>query len=268
MLLKKCTVCNLYKNISFYRKGKDKDGLKYECKDCDDRRNKIRTQYIREQPPTEIKSIICSQCKIDKDVLYFNKNICSITGYQNTCKNCRKENRELDKEKISLSNKEWRINNKEYKAKKDKEYRENNIEAVRTNKRKYEKNKRADSPLFKLSTNLRKTMSSGLKNKNFGKNSSTLEILGCTFEDFKQYIEKQFLNWMSWENYGNVCETLEYNCSWDLDHIIPISYAKTEEEVYLLNHWSNFQPLCSKVNRWEKKNIVYSVCNIELNIET
>jgi hypothetical protein len=73
---------------------------------------------------------------------------------------------------------------------------------------------------------------------------------------------------MTWDNYGEVCgNSPEYNCSWDLDHIIPISCAKTEEEVYLLNHWSNFQPLCSKVNRWEKKNILYSVYNLELNIE-
>ena len=40
----------------------------------------------------------------------------------------------------------------------------------------------------------------------------------------------------------------------------------TNEELYMLNHWSNFQPLCSKVNRWEKKGNVQSLCNIELNI--
>ena len=71
---------------------------------------------------------------------------------------------------------------------------------------------------------------------------------------------------MTWYNYGNSCETLEPNCSWDLDHIIPISYAKTEEEVYLLNHWSNFQPLCSKVNRGSKNNKIYPVTNLELKI--
>ena len=72
---------------------------------------------------------------------------------------------------------------------------------------------------------------------------------------------------MNWDNYGNVCEILEYNCSWDLDHIIPISSAKTEEEVYTLNHWSNFQPLCSKINRTDKKDMIYPVYNLELKIE-
>ena len=37
-------------------------------------------------------------------------------------------------------------------------------------------------------------------------------------------------------------------------HIIPLSSAKTEEELVKLNHYVNLQPLCSKVNRDIKKN--------------
>ena len=40
---------------------------------------------------------------------------------------------------------------------------------------------------------------------------------------------------MSWENKGE----------WHLDHIIPISSATNEKEVYELNHYTNFQPLWS-----------------------
>lgn len=97
------------------------------------------------------------------------------------------------------------------------------------------------------------------------KNSKTLEILGCTISDFKLHIESQFLNWMSWENYGN-CTSNTYNCSWQLDHIIPSSSAKTEEDVYLLNHWSNFQPLCSKINRDIKRNYIAAVTNLEFKM--
>jgi 5-methylcytosine-specific restriction endonuclease McrA len=72
---------------------------------------------------------------------------------------------------------------------------------------------------------------------------------------------------MNWDNYGNTCGTeLKYNCSWDLDHIVPISYAKTEEEIYILNHWSNFQPLCSKINRDIKKAVLHPCTNLELKI--
>lgn len=168
---------------------------------------------------------------------------------------------------ISKKSKKWRDVNKRYIYEKNQEYMQNNKESIRANKRKYQKNKRKSNPLFKLSSNIRRTLLLCLKNKNFEKNSSTLEILGCTFEEFKQHIESQFENWMTWDNYGDICEKgLYYNCSWDLDHIIPISYATTEEEVYLLNHWSNFQPLCSKVNRWVKKDSIYPLTNLELNI--
>ena len=43
---------------------------------------------------------------------------------------------------------------------------------------------------------------------------------------------------MNWVNYGE----------WHIDHIIPISYAKSELEIYELNHYSNLQPLWSKDN--------------------
>jgi 5-methylcytosine-specific restriction endonuclease McrA len=56
---------------------------------------------------------------------------------------------------------------------------------------------------------------------------------------------------MSWSNYGLYNGTL--NHGWDLDHVIPISSAFTEDEVLKLNHFTNLQPLCSKINRDVKK---------------
>ena len=87
-----------------------------------------------------------------------------------------------------------------------------------------------------------------------------------SWQEFKNHIESQFESWMSWDNYGNVCETLEPNCSWDLDHIVPVSLAETKEDVYVLNHWSNFQPLCSFKNRNIKRDNVYPLTNLELKI--
>jgi hypothetical protein len=47
-----------------------------------------------------------------------------------------------------------------------------------------------------------------------------------------------FTEGMCWENQGE----------WHLDHIIPISSAQTEEEIFKLNHYSNFQPLWAEDN--------------------
>ena len=52
---------------------------------------------------------------------------------------------------------------------------------------------------------------------------------------------------MTWENRGKYNGELNYG--WDIDHIIPLATAKTEEDLIKLNHFSNLQPLCSKINR-------------------
>ena len=36
---------------------------------------------------------------------------------------------------------------------------------------------------------------------------------------------------------------------WDIDHKIPLASAETEEELLKLNHYTNLQPLCSRINR-------------------
>jgi hypothetical protein len=56
---------------------------------------------------------------------------------------------------------------------------------------------------------------------------------------------------MFWENYGLYNGELNYG--WDVDHIIPLSSSESEEGIIKLNHYTNLQPLCSKVNRDIKK---------------
>ena len=93
------------------------------------------------------------------------------------------------------------------------------------------------------------------RRNSYTKNSKTYEILGCTFEEFKQHLESKFELWMNWDNHG-LYNGIE-NYGWDVDHIIPISTATTEEDVIRLNHYSNLQPLCSHINRVIKKGKLY-----------
>ena len=94
---------------------------------------------------------------------------------------------------------------------------------------------------------MRKRIGCLLKNKS----KSTEEIIGCSFEDFKLYLESKFEDWMNWKNYG--LYNGEYKSGWDIDHIKPLSSAKTENDIYHLSHYSNLQPLCSRENRYDKK---------------
>ena len=84
------------------------------------------------------------------------------------------------------------------------------------------------------------------------------ELVTKKVDAYKKQIHKKIVIYkkteqlkLNWENYGKYNGEFQYG--WDLDHIIPLSTALTENEVYKLNHYSNLQPLCSKVNRDIKK---------------
>ncbi len=65
-------------------------------------------------------------------------------------------------------------------------------------------------------------------------------------------MESKFDPWMTWENYGIYNGELNYG--WDIDHIVPLSSAVSPEELIGLFHYTNLQPLCSKINRNIKRN--------------
>ena len=74
------------------------------------------------------------------------------------------------------------------------------------------------------------------------KNSIVQPLVGLSPEEYKKYIESLWLEGMSWENYG--CKK---GC-WNIDHKIPLSAANSIEELYLLFHHTNTQPLWTEEN--------------------
>jgi len=152
-----------------------------------------------------------------------------------------------NKEKISENKKLYRQNNKE----KIKKYRIDNREIINKSALKYYYDRIDRDNLFYLSFKIRNLVRISIKKKGYSKKSKTTEILGCSIVDFKTYIESKFENWMSWDNHGLYNGMIRYG--WDIDHIIPISSAKTEEEIIKLNHYTNLRPLCSFINRVIKR---------------
>ncbi len=57
---------------------------------------------------------ICSKCKIEKDVCNFGILKSSKDGYRNICKECRKNEKDKNKEYYLNKSKEWRLNNQNY----------------------------------------------------------------------------------------------------------------------------------------------------------
>jgi hypothetical protein len=172
-------------------------------------------------------------------------------------KNKEKRKKYYQNNKIEILSKQKTDNRKEYSKKyyelnieKKKLYYEKNKHNINIDKenkkewtKKYYHMKKETDILFTIKEKIRSTIRKSLK-KNGKK---THDILGCSYNDFKIYLESKFEHWMNWENRGLYNGDFDYG--WDIDHIIPISSAKTEEELIKLNHYTNLQPLCSKLNR-------------------
>ena len=165
--------------------------------------------------------------------------------------NDKKEYYQRKKEEISKAKKEYYQLNKDAVDKRKKAYYENNKEKVKKRKNEYNKERIKVDPLYKLIRNTRSLIGNSIRKNGYRKSSKTFEILGCTFEQFKEHLESQFESWMNWDNYGLYNGELNYG--WDIDHIIPSSSALTVEDIVGLNNYTNLQPLCSKVNRDEKR---------------
>ncbi len=87
------------------------------------------------------------------------------------------------------------------------------------------------------------------------KSFKTEESLGCSIDNFKNYIESLFLEGMNWDNRSD----------WHIDHIIPISLAQDENEIIVLSNYRNLRPLWSKDNI-RKSNYIDLSNPIYLNI--
>ena len=199
---------------------------------------------------------VCKKCNLEKDLseFYFRKD---SSKYRNDCKECfgskTKDRRLKNPDYMKDYLKEWNIKNPEYNSSYCKEWRLKNPKSYIN----YYNDRIKVDNLFKVRQSIRKTISSSFRNTSFRKSSKTAIILGCTFEDFKLYLESNFEPWMTWENKGLYNGELNYG--WDIDHKIPVSSATTEEELVKLNHYTNLQPLCSKINRDIKKNKITTI---------
>ena len=219
---------------------------------------------------------ICSKCHIEKDIFCFGKDKRTSSGYRYNCNDCRKIEskfyRQNNSEKRKESVKKYYRNNVEKEKKRQLIYKEKNYEKLkeikrlsyhknkhkhterikiyllnnRERRRNYQKNKVRNDVLYRLCTLYRTRIYNFLSKKNITKKNSTTELVGCSKIELKKYIESFFDNGMSWDNYGE----------WHIDHIIPLSSAENEEDVYKLCHYTNLQPLWAKDNLSKSNKIV------------
>lgn len=176
--------------------------------------------------------------------------------YQKTCsEKCKRILIGIRSRKVSTLKEYEKIKNKKEKdAIKRKQKKENHINVfagrekeymkeyhAKNRKRLYEKHKKrlAEDEMYRFTVMVRKKVQTAFTRRKVLKQKQTIEILGCSIEQFREHIASQFKDGMSFDNYGE----------WQLDHIIPLATANTIEEVEKLCHYTNYQPLWAKENR-------------------
>ena len=163
----------------------------------------------------------CCDCNKVKPILEFGVDNSKKRKICNRCKQCDINCTKISYVKLKSNPKKWRLFLNKQNARRDYKLEWERIKC---------------DPFLKSKDSIRKLIYNSLKVRNIQKSKLCMkseEILGCSFQEFKDHIESQFTNGMSWLNHGE----------WHLDHKVPLALTDNLDELIKLNHWTNFQPL-------------------------
>lgn len=217
-MLKFCPTCKQTKELTDFNKNKSrKDGYQRECRECCHKHQ--NKHYHTKKSPRLKENLkeghkICTNCNQELYLSEFKPG----KGRFNVGSNCKK-----------CFNIKW-----------------NKYQKQTGQNKKHNKLKRQTNPQYKLKQLLRGRYLDALKRHTSGgkvnKYHSAIELLGCSIEYYKQYLEQQFKPGMLWENHGTL---------WEIDHIKPCAafdLTKEEEQKQCFNY-TNTQPLYKSDNR-------------------
>lgn len=183
----------------------------------------------------------CSTCNDWKGVCNFYKSSKNWDCLSKICKHCYSIDYIKNKDRKNKLRLEYQRKNKDRINSKRREKRLKSGESVREYFRKYHVIRKSQDPLYHFSKNVRRLVQHAF-NGFAGKRSKTKTILGVNSWDFfYNYLLETFK-----ENYGRNLD-FEKDC-FHIDHKIPISSAKSFEDVVRLNHYTNLQLLLAKDN--------------------
>lgn len=177
-------------------------------------------------------------------------NIYAMNEDLTTQKLSKEEKKQLTNRRWYEANKErhaavvkrnYELNREKYLAR-NKARRAANREEYRAKCRAYIKKRYETEPDFRLKEFLRSRMHAALKAKRITKTERSIELLGCTIDEFRAHIEKQWLPGMTWENHT-------YK-GWHIDHIKPVNtfdFTDLEQQKQCF-HYTNLRPLWGKDN--------------------
>lgn len=234
---KVCKGCNKEKDHSdFYRLKYSHDGLQHYCKKCDSVRSaeylKNRKIPDRYEEPTRI----CKDCEVDLDIIMFQKHQHAHNGYMSICKACAKLRlvrgapfKNKKRSKTRSTSRELVIEERE----------EAKIKRREWHKKRHSIRKETD-PIYNIKRRLKCRINRLMKKMGAIKSKTSMKLLGCDIQFFKEWIGSQFQDGMTWDNI-----TLFH-----LDHSRPCaSYNLLDpDQQKQCFRWVNFQPMWAKDN--------------------
>lgn len=253
--MKMCTDCKIEKDGSEFTKLKrSPDGLYRRCRACKLEKERNKPKFKPNTDDTISK--ICSRCNISKTATksFFFTNKRSEFGLEGICKECHKKRLNENKQLVNTDPEITKICtscNMAFPATKqffNCSYFGSGESSLKTHCRMCmaKDNRRLNDVGHRLHDSIRRSINSHLGGRT--KTCRSLQYLGCSIEKFKDHLESQFTDGMSWDNYGE----------WQMDHIRPISsfpinlYKPGSEgfEAMLKRTWNytNFQPLWASQN--------------------
>jgi len=212
------------------------------CRACNTKKQKAaQAQKVAATPP--VPSRRCSRCTITKAASEFTSDKSQPGGLSLYCRLCKSFYAISRSQKYQATLKDSQFLNCTM-CKKDKpadQMRTSESKCLDCNskyKQAYDARRYATDENFRLGSLLRRRVLDALKGAN--KSQRTMDLLGCTIEDFKHHIMQQFHPGMTMENQG----------LWHLDHIRPCAdwdLTKPEDQAGCF-HYSNYQPLWATDN--------------------
>lgn len=248
---KRCRICYEEKSLSSFLLRTDSGKYRTECNDCrhawqkkyrKDNSEKIasRNKFWRESHAEELRKYMLEWQRNNRDKCHaYNKK------YADNMSNEQKKHRN---ELAKKYREEW---------KKDSEYLEKrrrwNVESSRRRRKSitaYEETRKKNDPIFKLKKQIRNEIRNSFRRCDSAKRQHTEAIVGCSLMELYRHLTTTYEKRYDEEYVGQDVH---------IDHIIPLSTAKTEEDIIKLCHYKNLQLLKPIDNLLKSDKIIDSI---------
>jgi hypothetical protein len=222
-----CSKCNQEKELV----------RKYICQKCKNDREQERRRNLSDEKKEEMR--LKERQRYEKK----KTNIVDVVVDEKKTKVCTVCNQEksLSEFYVAKCKGKIRAECKECASKWRKDNYQKNKKAVNTQVTKYQIAKMKVDPIFKITRYMRSRISSAFRSQDKKKSERTMKYVDCTKSFLKEWLESQFTEEMTHENYGSY---------WHIDHVKPCSSfdLSKEDEIAECFNGRNLQPLKGEEN--------------------